>query len=142
MLCRGSRRNHPRRRAQAAAADPDSPLRNDPPVILVPESQEDVSGDSQQSDGFIASSLPAQEAASPSAHPNSPPPPPPSAMPAHVQAEDDLPHSEPPTRPDFNLSSSDEEEYDYEELTDHAGNVRRFWVDFDNNNRRSFGDEL
>lgn len=64
-------------------------------------------------------------------------------MPVHVHAPGDpLPPNELPTRPDFNLSSSDEDEYDYEELTDHAGNVRRLWVDFDNNNRRSFGDEF
>ena len=122
MLCRGSRRNHPRRRAQAAAADPDSPLRNDPPVILVPESQEDVSGDSQHSDGFVASSLPAQEAASPSAHPNSPSPSPP---PSPREEGDVLPPNSPLTPLDYDESDSEDE--DYLKLTNTVtGEVKRF----------------
>ena len=119
--------------------DEDSPLRNDPPVILLPESQEDVSGDSQTSDGFVASSLPAQEAAHPP-EPSSPPPEPSSPPPGMpVQAEDDhLSRISPITPLSYDESSSDEEPprtRNYLQLTDTVtGSRKRIY--YDNNFNR------
>ena len=119
--------------------DSDQDQRDDRSV-LVPESQEDVSGDSQHSDGFVASSLPAQEAASPPAHPpepSSPPPPPPPPPGMPVQAEDDLQIS-PITPLSYDQSSSDEEPLrtrNYLELTDTVtGSRKRIY--YDNNFNR------
>jgi hypothetical protein len=96
---------------------------DDQPAILVPESQEKVSDDSQQSDGAVESSLPAQEAANPPAHPNSPPPSPP---PSRIRLRDDIPPNSPLTPLDYDLES-DSEDDDYLKLTNTAtGEVKRF----------------
>ena len=100
----------------------DEHVRDDQPVILVPESQEKVSDDSQQSDGVVESSLPAQEAANPPAHPNSPPPSPP---PSRIRLRDEIPPNSPLTPLDYDLDDSEDE--DYLRLTNTAtGEVKRF----------------
>jgi hypothetical protein len=102
----------------------DEHARDDQPVILVPESQEKVSDDSQQSDGFVESSLPAQEAANPPAHPNSPPPSPP---PPRIRLRDELPPNSPLTPLDYDQTSSEDEAGDHLKLTNTVtGEVKRF----------------
>lgn len=111
--------------------DPVEHQRDDRPAILVPESQEYVSDDSQRSDGLIASSQPAQEAANPPAHP-----PPPSLrrrvrrvrrVGGHVWS----PPSSEDSLEDFGESDSEEVEYYVE--TDGTGEERRFTYDNNGN---------
>ena len=99
----------------------DEDARDDQPVILVPESQEKLSDDSQQSDGVVESSLPAQEPANPPAHPNSPPPSPP---PPRIRLRDEIPPNSPLTPLDYDLDDSEDE--NYLRLTTATGEVKRF----------------
>jgi hypothetical protein len=65
MLCRQNRDGtftYHRPNLRGQRAHPYRPERDDQPEILVPESQEVVSGDSQESGEVVASSLPAQVA--------------------------------------------------------------------------------
>lgn len=104
--------------------DPVEHQRDDRPAILVPESQEYVSDDSQRSDGLIASSQPAQEAANPPAHPNSPLPSPP---PSPREEGDVLPPNSPLPPLSRDQTSSADEVGDHLTLTNTVtGEVRRF----------------
>jgi hypothetical protein len=120
-------------------AHPYRPERDDQPEILVPESQEDVSGDSQPSDEVVASSLPVQ--APPPA--NLPSPlrqreegadlPPHSPLTPLSYDESDEPDDEPPIEdPPEDFGESDQE--DYLTLTNTVtGIVRRYR--YDNNDQ-------
>ncbi len=124
MLCRQNRDGtftYHRPNLRGRRAHPYRPERDDQPEILVPESQEVVSGDSQESGEVVAGSLPAQEAADSPAHPN-----PPSPSPSPSPSPDEIPSNSPLTPLDYDLESDPEDE-DYYKLTNTAtGEVKRF----------------